>query len=528
MKNKALDVVGTDRSAHVRPEIYIGLVARLGIDTDQFKSVLSKVLSRYGYKTEQIKISDIVSQLFSITYKKHEPEKRISGLIDNCNRLRRETSKFDILTYVAVKEIREIRTKLSGGQSIPAPEVAYIISQFKKPEEIETFRAIYGRQALIISLHDNRAARIRKLARLIHKSKPGGKSVDEYMPLATQLINRDEEEEENKYGQNVRNAFPLADVVIDSSQQIDYIEIELIRVFDYFFGSPKSAPRLIEIGMNAAFVASLSSTDLSRQVGAAIVDEDGSVVVTGCNDAPKYGGGTYLEDDHKRHRDIDIGNDANEEQKAILIKDFLECLRRDNFVDENALPFPIGEAYNYIKSNKGNNLHVSKSKIFDLLEFSRSVHAEMSVISTAARKGISLVGKTLYCTTFPCHSCAKHIVASGIIRVVYLEPYPKSLVSDLHPDSIYVVDEPVAAHDQESRVRFEQFLGVAPARYGYLYARKRRKSSTGEIILWEAGKDASPVRGIFIEGYLERELKAELLVTQLLSALQLDDDPNAA
>ncbi|MDN3612645.1 hypothetical protein QWZ16_23945 [Vibrio ostreicida] len=26
---------------------------------------------------------------------------------------------------------------------------------------------------------------------------------------------------------------------------------------------------------------------------------------------------------------------------------------------------------------------------------------------------------------FPCHNCAKHIVASGIKRVVYVEPYPK-------------------------------------------------------------------------------------------------------
>ena len=74
----------------------------------------------------------------------------------------------------------------------------------------------------------------------------------------------------------------------------------------------------------------------------------------------------------------------------------------------------------------------------DLLEFGRIIHAEMSAISDAARKGVAIQGATLYSTTFPCHLCAKHIVASGIKRVVYLEPYPKSYANALHGDSIEV------------------------------------------------------------------------------------------
>ncbi|MFD2579396.1 deaminase [Novosphingobium colocasiae] len=55
------------------------------------------------------------------------------------------------------------------------------------------------------------------------------------------------------------------------------------------------------------------------------------------------------------------------------------------------------------------------------MNFSRSVHAEMEAIVSVARIGKgSTVESTLYTTTFPCHNCARHIVAAGITRVVFL------------------------------------------------------------------------------------------------------------
>ena len=74
----------------------------------------------------------------------------------------------------------------------------------------------------------------------------------------------------------------------------------------------------------------------------------------------------------------------------------------------------------------------------DALEYGRTIHAEMSAISDAARLGRALKGTILFCTTFPCHMCAKHIVAAGISEVIYLEPYPKSLAGELHGDSVEI------------------------------------------------------------------------------------------
>src|SRR5690554_7068769 len=44
----------------------------------------------------------------------------------------------------------------------------------------------------------------------------------------------------------------------------------------------------------------------------------------------------------------------------------------------------------------------------------------LSAISDAARNGLKIKEAVLYCTTFPCHICAKHIIAAGIRRVVYI------------------------------------------------------------------------------------------------------------
>jgi dCMP deaminase len=50
---------------------------------------------------------------------------------------------------------------------------------------------------------------------------------------------------------------------------------------------------------------------------------------------------------------------------------------------------------------------------------STALHAEQSVITEAAKKGISLEGTSLYLTNFPCTMCAKLVAHSGIKKVFY-------------------------------------------------------------------------------------------------------------
>ncbi|TIX74492.1 MAG: hypothetical protein E5V25_01750 [Mesorhizobium sp.] len=117
-----------------------------------------------------------------------------------------------------------------------------------------------------------------------------------------------------------------------------------------------------------------------------------------------------------------------------------------------------------------------ESQFMDALEYGRIVHAEMSAISDAARLGLSVADATLFCTTFPCHMCAKHIVSAGIKKVIFLEPYPKSLAGDLHSDSIQIEGASRGKYEAYESVKFEHFHGVTPRRYRELFERGSRKA----------------------------------------------------
>ena len=103
---------------------------------------------------------------------------------------------------------------------------------------------------------------------------------------------------------------------------------------------------------------------------------------------------------------------------------------------------------------------------------------------------MSVERATLYCTTFPCHICARHIISCGIKRVVYIEPYPKSMAQRLYPEAISIDGLPA----NDDQVRFEPFLGIAPKRYADLFATgDPRKNRDGPL---RFGKGPLPNPGL--------------------------------
>jgi cytidine deaminase len=123
------------------------------------------------------------------------------------------------------------------------------------------------------------------------------------------------------------------------------------------------------------------------------------------------------------------------------------------------------------------------SALRDITEFGRAVHAEMDALLACARGGIPTAGAVLFSTTFPCHNCAKHIVAAGISRVVFIEPYPKSKAIELHGDA--------SGSESAGKVRFQPFVGIGPRRYMDLFSTnlsrgypRVRKDAEGRTIAW--------------------------------------------
>jgi cytidine deaminase len=93
--------------------------------------------------------------------------------------------------------------------------------------------------------------------------------------------------------------------------------------------------------------AALRSSDLSRQVGAAIFTEDGELITQGCNEVPKAHGGTYWDLETPDHRDIKKGYDPNDRQKKEIVRDLVERLRKKNYFRVpfrgSVNPSPLGD-----------------------------------------------------------------------------------------------------------------------------------------------------------------------------------------
>lgn len=222
--------------------------------------------------------------------------------------------------------------------------------------------------------------------------------------------------------------------------------------------------------MFAAKAAALRTLDLSRQVGAAVFSNDGEIICVGSNEVPKAMGGTYWAGDLVDAREYKRGYDSNEHRKKQLLSELVDLLG----LEEDAAT---------ILSRK----EIKASQFMDALEYGRVVHAEMSAICDAARLGRPLKGSVLFSTTFPCHMCAKHIVASGVEKVIFLEPYPKSLASDLHSDSIEIENADRGEYNDYPAVQFEHFFGITPRRYRELFERSSRKDDEGNFIEYPRG-----------------------------------------
>lgn len=269
--------------------------------------------------------------------------------------------------------------------------------------------------------------------------------------------------------------------------------------------------------MFLAYASSLRSADLSRQVGAVVWKDRVGVVATGCNDVPAPGGGLYWPG-ASEHRDHAIGHDANERHKRAIAE---EVARRV----VAALKLTSAQLPQVVKA-------CEETRLLDITEFGRAVHAELDAILSCGRAGIDTIGAILFSTTFPCHNCAKHIIAAGVRRVVYIEPYEKSQALDLHDDAIALNDhgdvsvrtEREGEGDHPSRVVFEPFMGIGPRRFFDLfstrlsngYPLKRKQKPGGWKIKWKTNPDAIVRVPMLPTSYLDREAQLAQLVTTLL------------
>lgn len=498
---------------YTRPELFFGLVGAVGSDLDLVVDSLRKSLKQVQYKTEVISMSQL---LHSIDKYHHlstiaKEDERIDLHMDAGNDFREDTKLKDALALLSIVKIWDLRRKKTGSPNIPLNKTAYVFRSLKHPAEIERFRSVYGRAFHLISVYSPRDARVENLAIKIKDSRQEARS-DNYRGVAEELIARDESErEKNEYGQNVRDAYPNGDVFVAANVH-SKIQTDINRFIELLFGNTFHTPTKDEFAMFVAQASARRSGSLARQVGAVISTDNGDIVASGMNEVPKFGGGFFGPEDEHDYRNLQLGHDPNDIRKKQILVDILQRLGGLGYLKTGGTMEDLAEKI---------RPHLKNADLMSIIEFAREVHAEMAALTTASRNTISTKDCTLYTTTFPCHDCTKHIIAAGIKRVVYVEPYPKSMAKELFRNLISVDEKNPA----EKTVNFQPFVGISHSRYMQFFSMLERKDTQGKVLPWKAG-GAIPRLWEVSAVYLTREVYAiiELLKTKKIKINLTDEE----
>ncbi|HEU4889169.1 MAG TPA: anti-phage dCTP deaminase [Thermoanaerobaculia bacterium] len=511
-------------------ELIFALAGPVGSDLQEVSRTLADALKQGDYaEVEEISVSALIRQIAArqtltrpdgsaIDLIEEPEEKRVASHMDAGNAIRRLCASPTAVAAAAVGEIRGRRRRAGGKPS----RRAYIIRSLKRPEEVHLLRRVYGPGFFLVGVNVNRPTRVESLAKRIarsHRETPASPHYEADLLEAETLAKRDEDEEWDEYGQRLRDVFQLCDLFVAPAAKPSLFE-QIFRFVRLILGDLGETPLPEEQSMYQAFAASLGSGALGRQVGAVLVAKTGEMLGIGWNDVPKAGGGLYRAGEHYDRRDLRADRDTVNVHADQIIEEVLDTVRRAGWLAADVQP-QLAEARAAFR----------KSRIMSLLEFGRTTHAEMEAVLAASRIGASVRDATLYTTTFPCHECARQIVAAGVHRVVYIEPYPKSRALELHRDAIHAYDDdrPPACGTPGCTdlhaVRFEPFLGVGPHRYVDLFSitsragilRDRKQKASGERIRWDP-KTSRPKVEMLPLSYLDLEAKALYELKKLIVA----------
>jgi cytidine deaminase len=508
-----------------KPELIIALAGPVGTDLAAVVETVSEILRAYRYTSIPIKVSDLISVFCNAEVRKliktAKADKRIDYLMDAGDALRASVKSGSALVPLICSQIRSLRREylekfgyLEDKEKLELYNHCFIINSLKHPSEVEALRGIYKEKIIVISAFSGLDKRIENLCSLIAKSE-GSTQNSDFSDRASSLINKDSKRPGSDIGQNLSNTFHLADFFVrvgpDLHKKLDTF---LKSVFSY----PYITPFRDEFFMYEASANALRSADLSRQVGAVITNPNHDIVARGCNEVPTAGGGAYWPDrpENIDNRDFRKGRDFNAIKKDQVLMEFLTFLRKNDLLNGDDNETNVSDIVRELVfgrfKNQFKNLRVS-----NLIEFGGVVHAEMFALSEAARRGLSVQRGSLYCTTFPCHMCARHIIAAGIERVIYIEPYPKSMTQELFPD-VVAVDEDVSIKERNKidieKVYFDPFEGVAPRIYSRIYTAPIRKNKDGYTLNWDKSSAQPKVCGLS-QSHLDLELPVAKQVESL-------------
>lgn len=500
-----------------RGELVIALVTPIGLDIEPVREALTDALDQLvRFDAASVRVSALIEPYAG-------PEggsNRWRRLMDAGDDVRRLSGDYGICAMLTVQAIVEVRRAETGDEDVWRPSGATIVHSLKHPDEVSLLRRVYGQRLVVVGVSEDRAARERWLRRRLTPDNATREQEAAAAGSAADLIRRDEKDEGVDWGQRVRDAYEMCDVYLPSSGED--LDKGARRLVELLFAKPFVTPDRDEMGVWHAYAAKFRSSAAGRQVGAVIVDGDGELLATGCNDVPAPGGGQNWDGEPHDHRDFALGSDANDQHKFRLAEEMFAALVKAEWIAPALAGKPAADLAETALAKAG---PLDRTRVANLVEFGRIMHAEMAALMTAARRGTPVRGATLYTTTYPCHECMRLIIGAGVSRVVYVDPYPKSMVPELYGRHL-------AGSDGDGpKVRMDAFVGIAPRlvplAFGQL--RARRRDERGAYLKWQ-GRTAGyvGVEDRYADTTRIHELQVAKDLDELLPLLRADTPPDPA
>ena len=268
-------------------ELIIGLCGPIGSGIHGVNLQLQRVLKDEGYDVVEIRVSQLIENYISqvmpdVTIDSKNRSDRYECLMDAGNRLREKFGP-GICANLAISEIALSREQsasgetannsLEGSKKEGLKKRAYIIDQLKHPAEFSALKSVYNNVFYLIGvLCDEQRRETSLTTEGIDKSQ------------SHKLIVRDRKDNID-HGQQLEKTLYNADFYINNTDpNSSSVASHITRFLKLIHGGRSVTPTKKEIGMYAAYSASMQSACLSRQVGASILDTDGNVLSTGRND----------------------------------------------------------------------------------------------------------------------------------------------------------------------------------------------------------------------------------------------------
>ncbi|WP_321276243.1 hypothetical protein [Thiomicrorhabdus indica] len=406
-------------------------------DGDGIKNDLDNE-SAYKYITQDIvKNSNKLKSLFkgyrnyTIVYQKLGDNLRKFGTVNNPlidgNSVKTNPENIYKLSYTINSFIKIIK-RHNVKDNLPT---YIVIDSFRNPMEVMFFKERYAGFYLfsINSKQEDIDFRLQKINEM-HEDEVRKQSSKEEDVEA--LANID-----YFTSQNIRDCIQKADIHISNDgQNLDSCKETLYRKI-IKYTSLIMHPGLItpsqdEKMMQIAYTAKLNSGCLSRQVGAAVTNFNGSLVSIGWNSVAQGQTPCLLRNKVEllriveKEQDLEKYSAYSDFEKSTEFSDAIQIYSKP-ITDEDKPINPFKEEYSY----KGLNQSFCFKSIYNKHEddknqvHTRSLHAEENAFLQISKYGGEGVkGGTLYSTASPCELCSKKAVQLGITNIVYIDPYP--------------------------------------------------------------------------------------------------------